>query len=237
MAELYTTSLFSDANLKAYYRLESGALTTDSKNGFTLTNNNSVGEDMGKYGGAADFGTANTNKSLSIANDLGITGGAITITGWYRPNTDIGNGGVWIFTAQEDSGTSVQYAIEYRRSGATRTLVFRRYRQGIAANEITYNVDLGTTSYRHIVLTYDGTNLRGYLDGSLVAGPTAFSGNGTGVTADSFSIGNQRGLASGNGFYSSIDADDVAVFSRALTADEIGILFRPIGGIFFHNFL
>lgn len=228
MSELLNTSLFNDANLVAYYRVESGALTTDSKGSFTLTNNNTVGEDTGQFGGAADFGTANTNKSLSIADNLGITGGAISITGWFKQNTDIGDGNTWYFAAQEDATNDVQYAIAYTRSGATRTLHFSRTKQGVATEEGTYNIDLGTSIFHHIVLTYDATNIRGYLDGDLVAGPTAASGNGTDITAASFAIGNQRGLATGHAFYSSIDADDVAVFTDALSAGEVTTLFKEV---------
>lgn len=229
MAELNTLALKNDAALKAYYRLNSGALTTDSgPNTKTLTNNNTVGEDTGKYGGAADFGTANTNKSLSRVDDLGIQGGACSLAGWFRVNTAIADGGSWMFVAVEDSGTSVQYGIQYSRSGSTRTLTFRRYRQGVSADAVTYNVDLGATNWHHIVLTYDGTNLRGYLNNSLVAGPTGYSGNGSGVSADSFSIGNQRGAATGNRLFASIDADDVAVFSKALSVDEIDELYTDV---------
>lgn len=209
----------------AYYRMESGALTTDnSGNGRTLTNNNTVGEDTGQFGGAGDFGTANTDKSLSLATDMGILGTSVTLSGWFKCNTAIPDASNWILTALENSTTDVQYAFEYARSGATRQLIFRRYRQGVAADAVSVNTDLGTT-WHHMVLTYDATYLRGYLDGALVAGPTKLSGNGTGVTASAFSIGNQRGLASGNGNYSSIDADDVAVFNRPLTITEVVYLY------------
>lgn len=212
--------------LKAYYKTETGALTTDNaNNGFTLTNNNVVAEASGKYGIAADFGSNNTTKSLSIVDNLGIRGGAVSMSIWVKVNSDIADGGDWLFTALEDSTTSTQFGIGYQRTGATRNIVFKRFRQGVAADQITYNVDLGISNFHHLVLTYDTTNLRGYLDNVLVAGPTAFSGNGSGVTAHSFSIGNQRGLATGNGYYASAIIDDIGIFNRALSAAEISLIY------------
>lgn len=222
MAELSTTSLFADANLKAYYKLESGALTTDSgPNGYTLTNNNTVGEASGKYGICADLGTANTDKSLSIVNDLGITNGAVTMALWIKMRTEISTG-TWSLLQHEDAGTSINYQIEYDYNGGTRRLNFRRDKQGVAEGVSNYTVTLGTADWHHVVLTYDTTNLRGYVDGALVAGPTALSGDGTGVAADVFSIGAFRGTVDG---FTSAYIDDVGVFNRALTDAEVLTLY------------
>jgi hypothetical protein len=224
MAELALTSLINDANLKAYYKLENANDTTP--NAFNLTNNNTVSFASGKHGNGADFGSSNTDKSLSIASDLGINGGACSIVGWFKLNADIADGGAWQLVAQEDATNDILNAISYTRSGSTRTVAFRRYRQGIAGDEVTHNVNLGTTEWHHLAVTYDATNLRGYLDGALVAGPTAFSGNGAGVASASFAIGNNRGAAAGSNGYASILADDVAVFNRALSLSEIETLYK-----------
>ena len=222
MAELLYIPLFGDANLVAYYSTESGALTTDSKGSFTLTNDNTVGEDAGKYGGAADFGTANTNKRLSILNDLGITGGAISISTWVKMNTEISTGSQ-TFVSQQDTGTHVNYQINYEYNGGTIRVGFYRNRQGILAEAIFYTITLGTSSWHHLVFTYDATNLRGYYNGVLVAGPTAASGNGAGTTQDYFTIGSDLGNT-----YVSADVDDVAVFTKALSAEEVSTLYREI---------
>lgn len=218
MTQLANNYLISDANLKAYYKMELSGLTTDSgPNGYTLTNNNTVGEGSGKYGVCADLGTANTNKSLSIVNDLGITNGACTFSIWVKMRTEISTGQQSLIQ-HEDSGTSVNYEIRYDYNSGTRRLIFQRYRQSVSADEIYYTVTLGTSNWNHIVLTYDATNLKGYLNGLLVSGPTPFTGNGSGVVSDKFAMGAFRGTTDS---FASAYLDDASVFNRALTATEI----------------
>jgi hypothetical protein len=49
--ELSASTLFSSANLTAYYKFDNGAITTDSKGSNTLTNNGTVGSVAGgKFG-------------------------------------------------------------------------------------------------------------------------------------------------------------------------------------------
>lgn len=206
----------------AYYRLEN---VNDSKNSYTLTNNNTVTFTTAKYLNGADFGTTNTNKSLSIVNNFGITNGACTISMWANIRTAIGDGAFWELAGLENSTSDNLYGIAYTRSGSTRSVVFQRYRQGVSSDAVSYNLDLGTNTWYQLAVTYDGTNLRGYLNGALVAGPSSYTGDGTGITANSFAIGNLRGAAAGNTYYSSIYADDVGIWNRALSDTEILQLF------------
>jgi hypothetical protein len=226
MASLRSTTLFHDANLKAYYEYSSGALTTDSSsNGITLTNNNTVAENTGKYGGGADSGTSNTNKYLSSSNNLGIDGGAVSIVGWVKLNTElVGTAQKGIF-AQQNATSKVGYEIYYEYSSGSTKLQFWRTRQAVSSDGPSYGVALGTSSFHHIALTYDGTDVRGYLDGVLVAGPTGASGNGAGTPSSGISmLSDISGVAP-------VDAiiDDVAIFNRALTSSEIANLASATG--------
>lgn len=227
-------SLASDPNLKAYYRMSSGALTTDSSgNSYTLTNVNSVAEGTGKYGGGADGGATNSTKYLWINNNLGIDGGACSISLWAKMNTEIGSG-TQTFVAQQNATSDVSYMVTYDYNGGTRRLAFRRYRQGVAADEIYYTTTLGTANFVHMVLTYDGSNLRGYVGGSLQVGPTAYSGNGSGATSDHLSILVNKGGGGTPSEYASALVDDVAIFNRVLTASEVTQLYQAgQGGAFF----
>ncbi|MBI5954465.1 MAG: LamG domain-containing protein [Chloroflexi bacterium] len=216
------TSLFADANLVAYWELESGALTTDSKASYTLTNSNSVSSGTGQFGGAADYGSSNTNKNLGVTSDLGITNGTFSISLWVKLNTEVGVGAEYSFVSSEDTTNDILKQINYYETGGTRRVAFRRWRQGIAADEVTYDVTLGTSNWSHFVVTYDATNLRGYYNGSLVAGPTAFSGDGSGVATAQTNIGSYRNSSN----YSSVLIDDVAFFNDALTAGEVTTLYN-----------
>lgn len=222
--------LLSDANLRAYYRFNSGSLTTDSgPNGYTLTNSNTVGENSsGRFGYCSDFGTANTNKALYIANDLGIAGGIITVSCWVKLRAEIGTG-IWAFAVQGDVSTFVDYHIRYEYNSGTRRLLFRRVRRGVVANDISYTITLGTSNWYHLVLTYDGTNVVAYVNGVSV-GSTAASGNGSSATVDGFSIGAEYsdGILAN---FASAFIDDIGVFNRVLTDAEVKSIYTGGGDL------
>lgn len=226
MPELAKTILADSSNLKAYYKFNSGALTTDSSgNGYTLSNNNTVGETAsGKFGYAADLGSS-SNKYFSIANDIGITGGAITMSCWVKLNAEV-SANKYDFFNQGDASTFVDYHITYEYNSGTRRLVFRRIRRGVVANDVNYNLTLGTSSWYHLVLTYDGTTLRAFVNGAYVGG-IASSGNGSSGTSDITGIG--ADVSSGPpdaNTYAFTLIDDAAIFSSALSADQIKELYE-----------
>lgn len=85
----------SDANCSALWKFESGALTTDSKGGNTLTNNNTVVENTSEYKEgfcSADFERNNseyfsiTDANLDAGYPLknGDTNKKISVCGWFR---------------------------------------------------------------------------------------------------------------------------------------------------------
>lgn len=218
--ELINHSLFSDANLKAYYRFNSGALITDSSsNGVTLTNNNTVGEASGKFGIGADFGSSNTNKYLSSTNALGISGGAITMSFWIKLNTEISTS-IQVIISQSSNTSNVVFQLVYDYNGGNRRLVFYRTRLGQYNDQVYYPVTLGTSDWHHIVFTYNGTNIIGYVDAT-ASSPVSASGTGTSQPIPGITIGSGQ---SGN-FPISAIIDDVAFFNRALTGTEITNLY------------
>lgn len=219
--ELYNTSLFLDANLKAYYRFNNSALATDSgPNGVTLTNNNTVGEASGKFGIGADFGSSNTNKYLSSTNPLGISGGAITMSLWVKLNTEISNS-IQVIISQSSNTTNVVFQLIYDYNGGNRRLVFYRTRLGQYNDQVYYPVTLGTSDWHHIVFTYDGTNIIGYVDG-IASSPVSASGTGTSQPIQGITIGSGQS----GGYPTSAIIDDVAFFNRALTGTEITNLYN-----------
>lgn len=233
MAQLADTSLFNDANLVAYYKLED---VNDSKASFHLTNNGTTPFNSGKYGNGANGGTSNTTKYLSISNNLGIDGGNCSISAWININEAIGAGsgggnGEFTFVKQQSAGTDTAYFLTYEYNSGTPRLAFRRFRQGIAGDQATYTITLTVGLWYHLVLTYDTTNMRGYVNNVLQAGPTAMSGVGTGAT-DQFSILADANSPSGQ---AGAIVDDVAVFNKVLTVAEIDTLYNEtISGGFYY---
>jgi hypothetical protein len=219
-------------NIVAYYKLdESSGNATDSVGGFTLTNNNTVAYSTGKINNGADGGSANTNKYLSVANDLGVAGGNCSISFWVKNNTEVGAGGDYSFVHQGDLGTFVNNTVWYEYNGGTRRLNFYRQRQNVGGSSAYYTVTLGTSNFTHIVYTYDGTDIRGYVDGSLVAGPTAASGSGSAGAIDIFQIMSFYAYGTYTERIASSIVDEVGIWTRAISNSEVTSLYNAGNGL------
>jgi hypothetical protein len=217
--EIASTALAGDANKVAYYKLED--VNDSSGNGYTLTNANTVTFVAAKFGNGASQGTSNTNKYLYTTNTMGIDGGAFSFVGNIKINTEIPSDLYTLF-AQANNTSKVYYSIFYEYNGGTRRLKFVRTKQGVVEQSFVYNITLGTTNFYQIGLTYDGTNLYGYVNGQLV-GQVAASGNGSSAVTSGFYLGM---FWDGTSSPSSQISDDVYIASRALTSDEIYSLYK-----------
>lgn len=203
------------ANIRAYYALEN---TDDgSSNGYNLTNNNLVTFTAAKFGNGANLGANNTNKYLRINNTLGINGGACSISVWVKNLAEIGSGG-WCFAICGGGTTHVFYVIGYEYNSGTRRVAFSRYKDGVGGQTATYNLTMGTSDFYHLVLTYDTSNILGYLNGVKVAGPTAASGNGSGSATYSGVGYFYDGYAYS---YASSLIDETVFWNVALSAEEV----------------
>jgi hypothetical protein len=188
----------------------------DSHGTNTLTNIGSVTYSTGLIGKGADLGTSNTSKYLSISSDLGINGGNISIRILVKIRTALATGATTILAAQRTSGsTKILYTIRYYNESGVNKLKFYRTRLGVVDTFASYNVTLSTTNFQEITLTYDGTNIKGYLDGTEVASAAA-SGSGTGTYTGLFQLGSYVNIQ-----HSSSIIDEAALWSKALTSTEV----------------
>lgn len=231
--EINASSLVSDASLKAYYRLNSGALTTDSKSGYTLTNMNSAGEGAGLWAGSLDLGASNTNKYLYRDTDFGVTAvTAITLSLWILAQNHPGSGAAWDLAVRNcgTSGYNTNYVVRYANSGGTYYVQFIREKVGSTVTVLSVPFDLGTSAWHHLVLTWDGSTLKGYINGAL-KDSVAASGAPSGSSVSMFAIGTSR---TRNTSFASAQFDDVAYFTKALSEAEIGLLnfnYKSIAGV------
>lgn len=225
-------------NLVAYWKMDeaSGNPADSSGNGFTLTNNASVSFNAGLINNGADAGTNLTSSYFSIANDLGIAGGAVTISLWIKLNTEIPSG-QYRFVGQFEATSQTQYRIQYEYNAGTRRIGFVRGGSGLFDDIARITTTLGTAAWHHIVLVYDTTNVYGYLDNS-VSGTTPSSGNGGSTTADFFGMistfNEATGAASNDGvnsFYVPAHLDEVGIWSRALSGTEVSELYNASAGL------
>jgi hypothetical protein len=183
-------AVWSAFNHVWHFKESSGSANDSTSNARNLTNVGTTPYAAGLMGNAADFGTTNTGKSFTLANAGGINPSAFTMSTWLKMRTDITTTGATLFyTHRYDAGgVRNDLNIHYQTASSIRQLFFNRSKPGVADQGPTYDVTLGTSDWHQIVFTYDGTNIRGYLNGSLVAGPSAASGGGSGG-ANSVNIG------------------------------------------------
>ena len=215
--EIYTSPLLDDANLEAYYRFESGALTTDSSgNSKTLTETGSPTEETGKFGGAIGVSGDWVNY-VDTTDVLGIAGGSFCASGWFKFDSLPTSSYDYILFRWGDASIYLGDTLLYEYNGGTYRLNFRHSRWGYVHENNRYETTLNTGQWYHLVLirNSNGTVYQGYLDNSLIIDTTYISGNGTTGGSTGFDIGRMNG-----------DIDDVAVFSRVLTTSEIEAIYK-----------
>ena len=209
-------------NLVAYWKCDesSGDLTDATGNGYTLTNNGTTPFATGKINNGADFGAANKTKYFTTSNTLGIDGGAISYAFWMKPAAAPPSGDDYrLFEQINTASTKTAYRFIVKDTAGTKSVTFNRLKMNVANEDINYTVTLTNGTWYHIAYTYDGTTMRGYINGVEV-------GNNTGSGSGNNSTGYTAGLhiACDNGSASQcFDGmmDEIGVWNRALTGAEI----------------
>lgn len=220
--ELANSTLFSDANLISYYKLEN---TADSKGTYTLTNNGTTPFSTAVFNNGMDQGTSNTGKFLSVNHDLGVTTGSFSFCFWVKINQVPTSGTNNALIEHGDSGADVRHWITYTQAAGTNILQWNRQRENIANEQFTYYYNLPTNSFTHLAYSYNGTTLYGYLNGTQVGSVAAAGTGASGVDIDYTYIGAGRSQNSPAPYrFSNSLMDDVAFFNRFLTSAEVNTL-------------
>jgi len=219
--ELINTRFINDPNLQGYYRFEAGALTTDSSgHSRTLTNTGSVAEGTGKFSGCADFGTGNTGKYLSIANNFGVTNQtSYSISWWAKSSEAPGDDEQDVHFSSFFAGYGVFFLRYYRSPGGTPQVDLVR-NNGLTQEADTLAADPGTTNWHHYVVTISGSTMRFYADGADQGATTCSTTPNGGSTG--FNIGSHSG---GSSFFDG-SIDDMAIFNDVLTAQEASDIYN-----------
>lgn len=209
--ELYSTPLFSDANLKAYYRLED---VTDSKNDYDLTNYGTTTFGSAKFNNGAECDS--TSKRLQVASNLGTAGnGDLSISFWIKLTSEVAFSDVRysLVSIYSTTGADRFLSFNYEYNGGTRRLAVT------ASGTFTYyEIALGTDNWYHLVVTRSsGGNVIVYKNGDSVA---------TGSAGSSAGGGNQFGISTGSSSGAKALFDDVAVFNKVLSTTEISNLYN-----------
>ncbi|MBZ5566204.1 MAG: LamG domain-containing protein [Acidobacteriia bacterium] len=212
-------------DLKAYYKLDeasAGATSTDSWGTHNLSNFNSMAFNSGKIGNAASSGPSNASKYLAVANNLGIDGGTVSISAWMNPNFTPSGGNWYPIVSQGNSASGAGYMIVYAEKTGTPNIFFVRAKL-TSTNRVDYPVTLTQGTWHHVVLTYDGTNIEGWLDGVSV-GTTTASGSGS-ISTNIFQLFRGDGVDNGDLLFSGL-VDEVGVWNKKLSNQEVADLYN-----------
>lgn len=209
--ELINTTLYSDANLKAYYRLEGNS--TDTKNAHNGTDTSmtysSTSGQFGQYGSfdgtASKFLVAdNTDMSLTTVG---------TWMFWLKPTNVSTNGTGCVYSQWIVNNYSLMFH-QIDNSAAMRCVESPTFNNAGSAEFISTMTM--TTNWNFIVYTKNGTTSKWYLNGSLTDTKTTMPSALYNSTA--YFVFGQDGNA--DGFYNG-KMDDFAIFNRELSATEI----------------
>ncbi|HMH70028.1 MAG TPA: LamG-like jellyroll fold domain-containing protein, partial [Candidatus Saccharimonadales bacterium] len=160
----------------------------------------------GKYGKALSFNGTNNWVTIADANDLDMTSG-MTLEAWVKPSTLTG----WRTIMTKEASGGMAYTL-YSGNNASRPALYGNITSDVGVNG---SGALSTTAWWHITGTFDGSNLRIYVNGTLV-GTKALSGN-LRATTGALRLGGNSVW----GEYFKGLMDDVRIYNRALSASEI----------------
>lgn len=210
-------------NLVSYYKLDS---TADSVGSNTLTNNGTVTFGTGKLGNAAVF--TSSSQSLSLASSV-----------FDFERTDSFSFSTWIYlngltttqmiiSKQGNSSPYKGYNFAVTSSGQIDVELINDGGSNFIAG-VTATGLITTGKWFHVAMVYSGTSL---LSGIIIyINGIAYSVSGSGTLSSSiknsspFNIGNRSTFTNFDGLI-----DEVGIWSRALTADEISQIYNSNRG-------
>lgn len=214
--ELYTSSLYSDANLQGYWRLENN-FTDETANNNDLTNRNSTAFATAKFGSGADFESGSLQYAdIAHASQTNLNGtGSKTISCWFKPESI----GVNHVLVSKDNAVAEGYLL-YITSGNNPRFIGR----GLTTNTLVTSTEtVSAGSWYHVVGVYDssGSKLKIFVNG--VKTEVTASGT-TAASSVPFAIG-AREKGGTQDLHADGILDDVAFFDRALTDTEVNSLY------------
>ncbi len=212
--ELASTSLFSDANLVSYYKLEN---VNDSKASNNLTNNNTVTFPAGLFNNAGSFNGSNQSLTFATGSTFFTGTSDKSFSTWIKPSSQPSSGVTGCFLSWGNA--THRFIFSYKNLSSVLNI-------GISDGntEKDYVQTLANGIWANLIFSYasSGPTLTTYLNGVLLGVHTPQITS----AANGFSIGNQQ--TENSNFFPGL-IDDTALFSRVLTQSDVNII-NGIGG-------
>lgn len=205
-------------SLVAYWAYENitGSIVADSHvNGLNGSNVGPATPVAGIIGSALDFENTQNDRVEVPDNALLDVGSQITISFWAKPETLQNQG----FLQRNVPGVNTgPYAVAMDTNDTT-TCYFRINN---AVSAVIGNAGINNAAWNHIVASYDGTNAKIYVNGSLLI--TNTPGHTIPIGAQPFNMG----LYFNTSYDFDGDLDEIALFNKALS--DGGVSGAGVGG-------
>jgi len=172
-----------------------------------------------QLGGALDFDGVNDYVEVSDSASLDITG-QIAVVAWIKRDVT----GVRHDIVAKHTGTTPYYGFHLTIGPANNVGLGLTISNSWEQSTAGY---IGSGAWHHIAGTYDGTEMRTYIDGELVGSNTVVGSIAT--NGRNLYIGRTDPTHGGNFVDGMID--DVRIYNRALSASEVLQLYEPVAGI------
>lgn len=217
-------------NLVSYWKLdESSGNAADSVGSNTLT-----ASGAGFAAGKINNGDSQTaGQYFGRGDSCGITNGSFSVSTWIKPTAlptadQSSYANTQVFYAHGNTSVNVSFFMTLNRTAGVQQITINRQRQLAENGQINYNFTTPTSSFTHVVGTFDGTTLTLYVNGTSVATYTVTGLNGSGgPVTDETRIGGEAGTY-GSAYAGLID--ETGLWSRALTSAEVSSLYASGAG-------
>ena len=208
-------ALNDDPALKLYFTFDDGAgdkVEDQSQSGLKglLMGKAKLVKD-GKFGGAVEMSDANCKIVVDATKELDITK-EVTMAAWIFPLENQNDSNV---IGLRTAGNAGGYCMQWSGFGNAAKIETWIGLPGWKGTRDEQKIEPKLKEWHHVVATYDGKDIKQYIDGKL---DTSVAGGGEIASQDvAFHVGQaQTGLPSMFG-----KIDEVAVYDRALDLDEI----------------
>lgn len=199
------------ADCEQYYKMEDA---TDEVGSNDLTISGATSGSTGKINNCYDFDGTN-DQAIAATPTNSYT--AYSISAWVKADSVSGNR--TIATSRIDTVGNGDGMLIIVISGVPRLLV----KVAASVGQIDATTTLSTGTWYHIVGTWDGTNYKIYVDGTL---ENTGSKSGTMTTATTLCLGAHRTASTSYQEYWDGLIDEVGTFDVGLTADNVEYLYN-----------
>ena len=223
--QLSATTLATPSSLVGYWRLDegSGNMAYDTATGGSPADNGTLVNGptwaTGHNGNALSFNGTNQYVSVSNSSDLNISGSQITLAVWAKSTSATAWNSVDDFISRD--GGTYTYGYTLGPTGSGKSIEMWLYINGPGWEVISYTPTVDISQWHNYAGTYDGSNMRLYVDGALVATQAQ---TGT-IAGNSSGVGVNLGYDTFDGRYLSGSLDDARIYNAKLTDAAIASLY------------